>query len=139
MSTVTIHFVERILILTTQKFRRANGKGASFRGDINMQNNKKGNIVIFNLEKRSALQNSTFIEDFYSNSDDEIDVQNVSCNQCERLDETIPNEQSTLENRTISIGNGSAHYENVDDNVSDKAHSNSIGMADNSVIVIDDD
>lgn len=104
-----------------------------------MQNNKKGNIVIFNLEKRSALQNSTFIEDIYSNSDDESDVENVSRNQCERLDETIPNELSTLGNRTISIGNGSADYENVDDDGSDKAHSNSIELADDSVIVIDDD
>lgn len=89
------------------------------------------------------LQNSAFIEDVYSTSDDESEVENVSRNQWERLDETISNEVSSLGNRTVSIGNGSVNCENIDDNGiandSGNAHSKSNGSADDSVIVIDDD
>lgn len=90
--------------------------------------------MIFDLEKRSALRNSGFIED--GNSDDE----NVSCSQWDRLDETMPNEFSILANFS---GNDTADYEDADDNDltngSTNAHSNSNGFADDSVIVIDDD
>lgn len=101
-----------------------------------MNDNKKGNIVIFNREKRSALQNSTFIEDIYSNSDDEIDDENVS--GWERLEETLPNELSTLVNFTISNCNDTVDYDDIDDNELTNGSYAVGALADDSVIVIDD-
>lgn len=100
-----------------------------------MQNNKKGNIVIFNREIRSALQNSAFIEDIYSNSEDE---ENVSRNQWEQSDEMTANELSALVNFTSSNGNANAtaDYDDIDDN---DAKSKSNEFANHSIIVIDDD
>lgn len=122
------------------KICRENGKGASFSGDIVMQHNKKGNFVIINREKRSALQNSAFIEDVYSDSDDDSEAENVSRNQ---WDETLPNDLSTLANFTLSNGNETAYCDAIDENDltngSSVVNSESNALVDDSVIVIDDD
>lgn len=101
-----------------------------------MQNNKKGNIAIFNRETQSVLQNSAFIEDVYSESDNEDAADDVSHNQCEALDETMANDLSTLADCTVSNGNHTADYDGIDDNDADAKFK---AFANGSVIVIDDD
>lgn len=108
-----------------------------------MQNNKKGNIAIFNREKRSALQNSTFIEDIFSDSDAESDAENVSHTQWRTVDDSVPNELSTLASCSLSNGTDMADFEDAEDhdskNGSSDVKSEANGFADDSVIVIDDD
>lgn len=110
-----------------------------------MMNNKKGNIAIFNREKRSVLQNSTFIEDIFSDSDAENDTENVSHTQWKTADDTVPNELSTLAICSLSNGSDIADFEDAEDHdlkngSSDvKSESEANGSFDDSIIVIDDD
>lgn len=136
MSDGVVRFCETVFLILVN-FHRENGKDDSFSGDIDMENNKKGNIAIFNREVRSTLQNSTFIEDIYSNSDDGSDTdETVSRTQWDTLDESMANELSTLANCTLSNVNDTVDCDGIDDN---DVEAKSNGFANDSVIVIDDD